>query len=186
MSSQAINLIPHEEQVEQTKSQLVQLSTYIMVGVFILVLAVSAYLFYLTLNLKKENTAFDTKIENLRAQVKTMSTVEISARNLQARLDAISSFYKTRYYYSTLLKELYARVPSSISIEDFVIAEGTITLSGSSDNFMAISGFISGLTKDNKYFTSVTLNSASFQERNNRVNFLIVVSYDPIQILGKF
>src|SRR3989344_3458553 len=100
---QSINLIPQEEKQEQTKTQLVKLSTVFTIILFVIVAGISGYLFYQTYSLKTQIQLHEANITDLRAQIQNQSQIEIIARNLESKYKALNSILTDRLYYSLLL-----------------------------------------------------------------------------------
>ncbi|HLC93668.1 MAG TPA: PilN domain-containing protein [Patescibacteria group bacterium] len=178
--SQSINLIPQEEKQEQTKTQLVKMSTLFAIFFLVIVGLVSFYYFYQVSSVKTRIKEHESNIERLRGEIANLSSIEITARNLDTRYQALTSIYISRVYYSLLLEEVLKHVPEVITIVDFTINTGNkITLTGESDNYIAISEFVTNLSKDDKIFKNVTLNSVSLESRANSISFFVSVEFIP-------
>lgn len=186
--SQSINLVPQTEQVEQQQVKLVKLSTVVSILVLLAVGGVTYFYYNKTQNLKSDIAAKDQSIEASRAQIKNMSAIEITARNLATRSAALNEVFANRPYYSLLLQEFKKRLPPSIFISNFTLSgENKFTISGDADNYIAIASFIRDLTNPKfegaergleTLFTDVTLNSVNLETRNNRASYFINVTYD--------
>ncbi len=185
---QSINLIPQEEKQEQTKTQLVKLSTVFTIILFVIVAGISGYLFYQTYSLKTQIQLHEANITDLRAQIQNQSQIEIIARNLESKYKALNSILTDRLYYSLLLKEVQARLPQTVVIEDFSITQGNaINISGTAETYIAIAEFINALTNKEfvggvtgleKLFTSVSLNTVTTESNVSKIKFFIVVSFN--------
>jgi len=190
--SQSINLIPQQEQMEQQQVKLVKLSTVLAVLFLLLVVGISVYYFTKTKGVKDEIAAHDQSIASLRSQITGMSSIEIVARNLDTKSKVLQQIFDSRPYYSLLLKEFKHRVPATVLVQSFTITSpGAFSLSGDSDNYISISGFIDDLTNPNfegsqknleTLFTSVSLNSVSLESRNNRASYFMNVTYDATKL----
>jgi Tfp pilus assembly protein PilN len=188
-----VNLIPQTEVVEQKKSTVVKSSSIFSVVLFVIALGISAYYFT---NLAKVNSDIkktEDEIESLRGNIKSMSDIEISARNLDRKYNALNTLFAGRSKYSLLLKEIEARKPSNITIQNAEVKVGQISISGSSDNFISVKTFVDNfLNKEYQdgnpdlrdMFISVSLNSVSLDKGSNNVKFFLVVSYQDGKLQG--
>ena len=177
---QSINLIPQEEKQEQSKTQLVKLSTLFTILLLIVVGLLSAYFFYQVTGIKGQIREHENNIEDLRTEIQGLSTIEISARNLDTRFHALKSIYTSRVYFSGLLDEINKHVPETIILMDMTVNPGNkVTITGESNDYISISKFITDLSADEKIFATVTLNSVSLENRANKITFFILVEYKP-------
>jgi Tfp pilus assembly protein PilN len=178
--AQSINLIPQDEVQEQQKVKLVKASTIFMVVVLIIVVIASAFYFFQATSLRRGIKNYDTSIAGLRTDIQALSDIEITARNLDARYQALTSIYNERLYFSKLLDELQNRVPESIIIDNLNIAtENRINITGTGDNYLSIAEFLRQLAEAEEFVTNVTLNSVTLEAAKGRVSFFIIVNYDP-------
>lgn len=186
--AQSINLIPQEEVQEQIKVRLVKFSTIISLFLFLIVAGVSAYFFYATQNLKKQIVALDQEIDKYRNEITTLSDVEVIARNLDKKYNALKAIFNKRIYYSMLVQELYVRKPTTIKFDSFSSRDDTkLSISGDADDYISVADFTnnllnqsfsSGNEKLKNLFTSVTLNSVSLNSKDSKVSFAITVEFN--------
>ena len=175
-----INLIPQEEKQQQAKEKAVKNSTIVSIAVFLLVLAVSGYVFYTTATLNAAILERDGKIAALRNDIEFMSGIEISARNLGQKSETLQNILKTRPYYSKMLVEFEKRIPETVTIDNFSVGrDNTINVSGSGIDYISIARFIQDLASQNSLFTGVALNSVNLDAQNGRAAFFIVITFDP-------
>lgn len=177
---ESINLIPHEEKQVQVTAQAVKLSTVVTIFLFLIVAAVSGFFYYRIYTLKAQSKDLDFKITAHRAAITELATIEITARNLDARYQALSGIYGSRVYFSKLLKEVKDRTPSSVVIDSFTIIPGNkITINGTSQSYISIADFINKLAEADSVFTDVSLNSVNLEKSTNRIGFYVMVTYNP-------
>ncbi len=197
-TGQSINLIPQQEVQEQEQVKLVKAGTVLSIIALVIFGIISGIVFYLNNNLQNQITDFDTKIANLREQIKKQSLIEITARNLDTKYRTLKTVFDARSYYSLLMQEMKKRVPASIVINNFTLNStkagdpGTVSISGTADNYISIANFINDLT-DTKFsdasadlealFTGVTLNSVSLDTNSNKASFFINVSFDAKKLI---
>lgn len=182
-----INLIPQTEVVEQQKTKAVKTSTVVSLAFLGVVFLIGAYLFITTLGIKNQISAADNAIASLRGRINELSLVEISARNLSKKYKVLNTLFSQRPKFSSLLEELSIRKPKEISIDSLDIKTGSINVSGSARNYIAIAGFVNNLlsktfeggnAKLKEVFTTVSLNSVTLEKSTNQVKFFIVINYD--------
>ncbi len=188
-----INLIPQTEVVEQKKSKVLASSSIFTIILLLISIGVSVYFFT---NLSKVNSEIqktDSEIESLRTKIKSMSEVEIAARNLDKRYNALKNLFTGRSKYSLLLKELEVRKPSDVSIQNSDIRPGQISISGTSGSYISLKSFMDNLLNKEfldgnaelrDLFTTLSLNSVSLDKSNNSVKFFIVLTYQDGRLQG--
>jgi len=181
-----INLIPQNEVFEQKKSQALKSSTVLAVFLLIVSVGISVYLFINLGDLNSKIKQTDSEIESLRGKIKSMASIEVSARNLDKKYSALKTLFESRPKYSLLLKELEARKPVGVTIQSADIKVGQINITGAADNYVSVYNFVNNFlnkeyTEGNPdlkdMFTGVSLNSVSLDKGSNSVKFFIVVSY---------
>jgi len=188
-----INLIPQTEVVEQRKSKAVTSSSVISVVILLIALGISAYFF---INLSRINSNIkktDIEIESLRGKIKSMSEVEVAARNLDKKYSALRTLFSGRSKYSLLLKELEARKPGDVTIQNSDVRLGQISLSGTSGSYISVKSFMdnilnkefNGGNPDLKdLFITLSLNSVNLDKSTNNVKFFIVITYQDGRLQG--
>ncbi len=188
-----INLIPQTEVVEQRKTKAVKSSTILSILILIVALGVSAFFFFTLSDLNSKIKQTDADIELLRGKIKTMSNLEVSARNLDKKYSALSMLFSGRSKYSLLLREMEARKPSDVTINNFDVKPGQVSISGFSGSYISVSTFVNNfLNKEytggnpdlKDMFIDVSLNSVSLDKGSNTVKFFIVVSYQDGRLQG--
>ncbi len=185
--AQSINLVPQSEKREQAKKRVIRASTVFTIFLLLCVLGAGGYLYYQQVQLETQLTEHKSNIAGLRADINELADIEIVARNLDKKYKAVSSILTSRSYYSKLFAELEKRVPPYVQILDFSMSKTSeVSISGSGDNYIAISSFLANLGRPSKevategmegLFTDVTLNSVQLENRNNNVKYFITSKY---------
>ncbi|MBW6441756.1 PilN domain-containing protein [Patescibacteria group bacterium] len=188
-----INLIPQTEVVEQKKTQVLKSSSIFSVILLIVSIGVSAYYFINLTDVNSKIKQTDADIEMSRGQIRSMSEIEVSARNLDKKISALKTLFNGRSKYSLLLKEMEARKPADVTIQNSDIKVGQISISGTSGSYISVQSYVNNfLNKDfeggnpelKDMFVDVSLNSVSLDKGSNSVKFLIVVSYQDGKLQG--
>ena len=185
-----IDLIPEEERQEQVRKSAVKVGTILAVFILLVVLGFAAYLIYSSTQFKSETASLETDIVKSRTAIKELSAIEISARNLDARYQALKLLFENRRYYSILLTELEKSLPaSSVVIESLTLnVDNTVNVSGAGADYLAIAKFAKNLSdssfsgaqeKLGALFTNVTLNSVNLDQQTSQAKFFIIVEFDP-------
>ncbi len=181
-----INLIPQTEVVEQKKTQAVKSSTIFSIVILSISLAVAACYFINLTNLEGKISQTNKEIESLRSNIKMMSEIEVSARNLDKKYSALETLFSKRSKYSLLLREINDRKPEDVSISSLDVKVGEISISGVSNSYISVADFVNNFLNVNfeggnpdlkDIFTAVSLNSVSLEKSSNTVKFFILVSY---------
>lgn len=174
---ETINLIPQEERVQQTKTKVVKLSTYLAIAVLIIVAGIGGYFFYKAQTIKSQVKVLEGKVAVLRADITKLTDIEVSARNLYTKSDVLGAIFESKVYYSELLKELEASTPNEVQVNSFGLSKDkTVSISGEADTYNAVQDFSNRLL-ERDLFTVVELNSVGLESQKDKVNFFIVVSY---------
>lgn len=181
--AQSINLIPQKEVKEQTKTKVVKFSTILTIVLLVVVSVASAYFLYETRDLKSQISTVDSEIEKLRGQIIELSSIEVTARNLDKKYGVLQDLFDTRLYYSDLLKEVAARSPGGVTFKSLSLrGSDEINISGKATDYITISDFTGRLLEETSDegilenpFSLVTLNSVSLDSQDSTVNFAITV-----------
>jgi Tfp pilus assembly protein PilN len=189
MAERSINLIPQQEVQEQERTKLLSLSTIFAIAILVSALGVTIFLTVKTYQIKDSIKKTDANIENLRSQIRSLSSVEITARTVDKKFKVLDVMFKTGSNFSLLMEEINARRPENVFMTDFNIRQsGEILLSGSGKDFLAVSAFMSSLVDKNfskgnnllkELFKSVTLSSVNLEKRTGLINFTIAITYEP-------
>ncbi len=184
-----INLIQQEVKQEQAKQQVVKSTTTFSIILLVLMVLISGFFFFRNFNTKNQISEMDSSITKLRADINTMSDVEIVARNLDAKYSTIKDIMATRDYYDILMSEFKARIPNNVSIDTFGTGRAnTINVSGTGSDYIAIAKFVQNLSNKNfegaksgleELFTDVTLNSVNLDAQTSDARFFVVVTINP-------
>ena len=187
--SQSINLIPRQEVEKQTETKVLNLSTILSFVLLGIVSIVSVYFLITSMNIKKQIKSLDSSIGGLRSSIKSLSSIEITARNLDKKHKVLEEIFRDRPYYSNLLQELNKRKPSGVTFIDLNLRENTqLTISGKADTYILVAEFTNTLLNKEfnngdpllkDLFTTVTLNSVNLENRGGGVNFSITVEFNP-------
>ncbi len=189
--SQSVNLIPDQEVQEQAQKKVVKLSSLFSILVLVVTSGVSAYFIYQTTDISKQIKSEDDKIASLRSQIQSMSSMEITARNLGKKYNSIKQLIQNRPYYSLLMEEFRTRKPSEIYIRNFtVLKENKIAITGQAQTYITITTFGNNLLakevpngnpKLTGLFKSIILNQVDLSQAGT-VDFSMTIEYDPTKL----
>lgn len=183
-----INLIPDQEVVVQKREKAVKTTSILAIIILLIALGITGYLFYTHDQLSKELQAAEAKIDASRQQIASLTSTEITARNLYKKFTSLQDIYSKRTRYSIVLDEFNKRTSAGIQIEDFAIdSTGKISITGSGDNYLLVAKFMKDLTDTDfptatqgysALFKTVTLNTVNLSNAENRASFSLLVDYD--------
>jgi Tfp pilus assembly protein PilN len=188
-----VNLIPQEEVIEQKKTAAVKSSSVFSILFLLLALGISVYFYVTTSKIEADIKRTDGEIENFRSKIKSMSDVEVAARNLDKKYSSLKLLFDSRSRYSLLLKEVQSRKPDDVLIQNLDTKVGEISISGTSGSYVSVKNFMDNLlNKDfeggdsrlKDLFVEVSLNSVNLDKSSNTVKFFIVVSYQDGRLQG--
>ncbi len=183
---QGINLLTDQEIQQRRKIFFVHFSTVISAIVLLITLGISGYYMFTTSALKKEVAATKSEIELSRTKISEMSQIEITARNLGAKVTILKDMFSSRQYYSMMLEDLATRVPSTVSIEEFAFGlDGSVSISGVGDTYLDISKFIDNLLVS-EIFTSANINTVNLDINSGKVSYFIVVNYSAEKLTKQY
>jgi Tfp pilus assembly protein PilN len=184
--AQSINLVPREVKTEQVKVQVVRASTVITILLLLVIGSVAGYYTYTNIATKSAIKDNEAQIVKLRKDIESMADIEVVARNLDKKYSSIKTILSVRTYYSSLMEETKTRIPAEVMLNEFVLNKnGTLSLDGSGQTYLSISEFFRNLSApsegtDPKFetlFSDVTLNSVSFDNRDNTAKYSITTKF---------
>ncbi len=183
-----INLIPDQEVVVQKREKAVKTTSILAIIILLIALGITGYLFYTHDQFSKELQVAEAKIDASRQQIASLTSTEITARNLYKKFTSLQDIYSKRTRYSIVLDEFNKRTSAGIQIEDFAIdSTGKISITGSGDNYLLVAKFMKDLTDTDfptatqgysALFKTVTLNTVNLSNAENRASFSLLVDYD--------
>jgi Tfp pilus assembly protein PilN len=188
MSNPEINLVPDYEKFEQKQGKLVKSSTYFTLLMLIVVSGVAGYFYYQAFNLQSAISVEDVAIEDLRNDISDLSEVEVNARNLEKKLNAITTVLDSRIAHSEVIKEVYGRKPQNVVIESFTVTEDSrISITGEAFSYDDVSDFVATLNEVRNenlvtipnLFIDIQLPTVSKSSQSGSINYLIQASFDP-------
>lgn len=181
-----IDLIPQEEIQEQKKVKLVKSGTVVAIILGILVGVISAGVIYVNSELTSQIKVLDESIAAHRAEVQSLQSIEVIARNLSKKYNTLKDLFDSKIYHSLLIREVEARKPESVRITSFTLDEtGRLTISGDASDYLSVSQFVNNLANQNytggisglgALFQGVTLNSVSLDKQSNSANYFIMLN----------
>ena len=175
-----INLIPEQEVALQTKTKAVKFSTVLAIFLLIVVAGIGAYYFYNATSLRNQISEHENNVTSLRGEISALATIEISSRNLYTKSSTLSTIFNERVLYSKMLENLDNSTPPSILVDSFSLGNNnTINVSGDGETYNSIQDFSNNLLEKD-LFISVELNTVTLDSNDGRINFFIVVNYDPV------
>ncbi len=191
-----INLLPREEKKQRTSLSAVKTSTLIAIILLVVVGSATSYYYISTFRLNHSIKSLEASIERSRKEINNLASIEIVARNLDARYRSLKTFLEERPNYSYLFEELERRMPSSIVLTSVSIAEGSrLQVSGVTDTYVGIARFMYDLEDPNfsgapskfrSLFTQVSLNSVGSAQRESKdISFSVTVSFNPTLLKGE-
>jgi Tfp pilus assembly protein PilN len=180
---QSINLIPQQEVQQQSQDRVVAMSTWLSIGVLLIVGAVAGYDFYRQYDLKNQTKTLESEITSLRQQISSKADVEVNARNLDKKYTTLKDIFANRMLYSMLTSEVEKRTPAGIQMDSMTLQKGAkLNITGHADNYILIAAFTNNLSNQEfqegdgtlkKLFKNVTLNSVNLEKNRNIVRFSI-------------
>jgi len=176
-----INLLTKEEKVEQIQEKAVKVSSVMAVLVLLVVAGLSAKYYFELSALKEAISLEEQEIATARAQVNSMKSTEVLARNLSKKQAVLKEILDSRVYYSGLLSQFYERVPSGVSVDSLSFKDETsLTLAGTATNYLLVSDFLKNLndSSDENIFRSATLSSVKLNAGSSTVDYSLTVSFD--------
>ena len=121
--------------------------------------------------------------------------LNIAVRNLERNILLTKTLFSGWSKYS-FLKELEARKPSDVSVQNADVRSGQISLSGTSGSYISLKTYMDNLLnkefaegdpKLKDLFTTLSLNSVNsvnLDKSNNSVKFFIVLTYQDGRLQG--
>lgn len=175
MSAKLINLLPSEEFEMSTVGRILKwaLTSFRVMVIGVEIVVIAAFLSRFILDAK--NNDLNDKINTLQATIIGNSTFEKEFRQTQTRL----SIYKglsTEESATAAITKISSRLPTDIILQNILVKDGKITLTGITANEASISQLITNLTAE-KSFNKVGLTSVTSDEENLG-GFVFTVSFE--------
>lgn len=187
--AQSINLIPQQELEKQTETKLLNVSTIVSFVALGIVVILSIYYLITVGGMKRQITTLDASITSLRGNIRSLSPIEIVARNVDKKYKVLNSIFKNRTYYSKLMEEINARKPNGVTLVDLNLREkDKLNISGKADTYILVADFTNtlldksftgGNTQLKDLFGEVTLNAVNLENRGGGVNFSLTIVFNP-------
>lgn len=177
-----INLLTREEKVEQFKGKAVKTSSILSVILLVIVGGLSAYFYIKVSTLKNNIKAEEQKIEEHRAKINSMESIEVIARNLYQKYTILSEIFDERLYYSEFLHSFNAKVPEGLEITLFRLAgQNELSVLGTADNYLLVSDFLANINNasEDSVFESAYLESVKLNPHDSTVDYAVTIFYDP-------
>ena len=128
---------------------IVPLICVIAVLVLLVTLGFTGYILYLNKLDKDKIARLDAQIDSSRKEITSMSSIEVTVRNLDKKYNALKKILGNQKKYSLLLQELRTRKPSEITIDSLDLKEGRLNINGAADNYIVIAQYINNLLNKN-------------------------------------
>lgn len=186
-----IDLIPQEERTKRLKEKTKKAGLIFSV-VFLILSLISAGVIYLYVKsiddkVTSKKKTVDSKIEKITEK----ASIEVSARNLDAKYKILSNELTSRLYYSLLLEELTTRVPKTVSINSIdTSTPELLSLTGVATDYISLAKFLNALgdpkvstsstnTAENNMFKEVSINTVSLDPLSSLARFNLTISVNP-------
>jgi len=189
--AQSINLIPQKEVSIQRERKALNVSTTVSILMLTITLVVFGVMIYKRNNITKEIIAADSRIDSSRKDIKSMTEMEILARNLNKKYKELKKHFEDRVYYSVLLEDVALRTPDTVFITSLTVRESVrLSISGKADNYLSVADFTNRLIDQEfeggmkSLITAVTLKSVRLENQAGIVEFTAEADFDP-EILRK-
>jgi len=170
-----ISLLPKE--VTQKKEQ-EQRGQQLRRGALLL-LAVSLFLcvgvFTYSLVLRSEAVSLKQSVVDEEAKLNSLSEMEITARDLEKRAQALKGILDDKIRFSGLLTSLARAVPTDVSITEMTVpSEEALSISGTSRSYSSLASFLlnlKGSSPPQVEFEAVKLRSVSLDQQTGEARF---------------
>ena len=144
-----VDLTPPQEIKRQKTQYFVGTSTKISAVLLVMCLLAAGYLAYRSLSYKAQIFAVDQRVLALESRRAELSDVEEVSKKLAGKYFLLQRYMETRVAYSSVVKELIARVPSEVTVDDIAFESGgkKANVSGFSTNPSQVAAFITELSR---------------------------------------
>ncbi len=142
----SINFLKDKAVAIQRKSKVIfwlNLSSFIFLGLYILVLVVS---FSYQLILKKQADDLERKFQAAKQEVESLSGIETKQVYLKNKLTSLQDILASQKENQQITEAVFNLIPEGIAINGFIIDEkGGVSFSASSKSFRAVKDFLDGM-----------------------------------------
>lgn len=172
---EGISLLPREveqKKEQELRGQRLRKGALIFLGASLLICA-GVFIYSLVLRSKASNLKQSIVAEE--AILTSLSEMEITARDLEKRVQALQNILDDKIRFSGLLTSLARAVPADVFIVEMTIpSEERLSVSGSSRSYSSLANFLLNL-KDSRSpqvaFEAVELRSVSLDQQTGEARF---------------
>lgn len=189
-----INLLPESRILTLQAAAKKRTVNTVMIVIGVVIISVIVTLLLLIGYAFSTYKATEARVNTLKKDISTQSSIEQQAATLQENLAAFASLQKSRLYVSEIFKSLGNLIPEGVKVTSFQI-DGSylVTISGTAPSFASVSTFSEALQQYNvnfkpqtnlerkPLFTNVTITSVSKTggSASTEVNYTMTFKVDP-------
>ena len=166
-----ISLLPKEierKKEQEARDRLLRRGGLVFLTVSLL-LALGVFVYSLTLNSQLSDLEQDIASE--MSKIASLSELELSVKDLEARVGVLTKVFNEKLYFSRLLSTLTRAVPADVAVVELTApSEEAISVSGTSRSYVSLAKFLLNL-KENGLFGVVELRSVSLDQQTGEANF---------------
>ncbi len=162
MSAKQINLLPSEEFEMSTVGRILKwaLTSFRVMVVGVEIVVIAAFLSRFILDAK--NNDLNDEIKTLQGTIMGNATFEKEFRQTQARLSIYKALSSDESA-SSLITKISSRLPLDVVLQNILVKNGKVTLTGTTANEASISQLIANLSAEQS-FNKVGLSSVTSDE----------------------
>jgi len=169
-----INLLPPKFKQEKKVKKITKMISIFLTTVFIILLIVTASLWFANYETKKDIGTLNNKIAEQNNILLHYKKVDESIKAVNLKLSKIESVDSSRMIWSNIIIELSRSTPSQVQMKTLTLDQQNkkITLTGYAETRNDIARFKEKMS-GSKYFNNVTFSSSTRNEEENNYSFSI-------------
>jgi len=171
-----ISLLPKEvekKREQKARGRLLRKISFVALG---LALLFATSVFVYSLILKSQSSDLEQAVNQQKSEISSRAEVELTAYDLNARVEALGKILGNKTYFSTLLTTVSRAVPGGVTVTEMTApSEETASVSGTSGGYISLAKFLLNL-KEAEVFPAVELRSVSLDEQTGEAKFDLSLS----------
>ncbi len=178
-----ISLLPKEvekKREQEARGRLLRRVSFAVLGAALL-FATSVFVY--SLILKSQSSSLEQAVNQQKSEISSRAKVELTAHDLDARVEALRKVLGSKIYFSTLLTAVSRAVPGGVTVTEMTApSEETASVSGTSGGYISLAKFLLNL-KEAEAFEAVELRSVSLEAQTGeaRFNLNLIVAQGGLQ-----
>jgi hypothetical protein len=176
----AINLLPHDLQVEHKIKNQQLVANIISVALLILMITGVVVLFSYRVYLSRQMNDVNSQVNDLATQVNKYKSVEGTLKAIQLKLGKVRDSIAKNYPYGTIVDDLQLMAGNDVQITGVTVQkQENFILEGATDSLTNLATYLKNLDEQGEHYTGTKINKINFNNKSFQYTFAINFVYKP-------